>query len=52
MKFEMPKMNISLFAKEDIVTESASTPEVVTAETKAMEAFGGKGVTQTVKLTF
>lgn len=47
--YNNPTMNISLFEKEDIVTESTVTTE---AEVKAIEALNTAGVTSTVKVIF
>lgn len=47
-----PTMNISLFAKEDIVTDSAVVEPTKTAENLAQEALKSKKVTTTVKFEF
>lgn len=48
--YNNPKMNISLFEKEDIVTGSGDIPN--TAENLAMEALNAANVTRTIKVTF
>lgn len=48
--YNNPKMNISLFASEDIVTGSGDVP--ATANDMAAQALNAESVTHTITVTF
>lgn len=55
MKFETPKMNISMFAAENVATEASSilnSNTVDTAQTALTEANGNITAANTVTFTF
>ncbi len=51
MKFEMPKMNISMFEMENVAT-TASATNLDNAEKKAAELANGSENAVTIKVTF
>ena len=53
MKFEMPKMNISMFEMENVVTEASSVTNVANANAAADELMANLGSTAAkITITF
>ena len=51
-KFEMPKMDIAKFSKENIITASGESASVTMAKEQAMKALTDKGVVTTNVFAF